>query len=441
VFETDPALADALSRSLELAKSSLRTAGHEMTYRIHRTDFIAAASPYLQGQLTFDRPDIPDNFDLVIANPPYFKVRKESEHARLMERVVHGQPNAYAFFLTLAARVLRKNGELIAITPRSFCNGLYFRGFRAWFFERMALDRIHLFESRTEAFRESDVLQESVITKSHRLGAPRQTVTITSSFGRDIAESQSPIEIPVDEIVDASSGQYLVKIPVSEDDQRIMQLVEGLPRRFEDTGLRISTGPVVAFRARDLILREENGQSVVPLLMPHNVKAFRTVWPLARKKHPVYIMDCDSSRKCRLLVPAKNYVILKRFTAKEEKRRLTAACLLQHEQQSRRIGLDNKLNYIYHSGRDLTTNETFGVAAFFNSVLIDRYFRIISGNTQVNATDIRNLHFPSLASIELIGSDVRKLRKLDGRLVERIVLSQLGVTNSLRGHLAGQGNG
>ncbi len=441
LFENDPALVEVLSRSLEFTKSALREAGHKLTYRIHTTDFIAAASPYVEAQLNFDSPEIPDTFDAVITNPPYFKVRKQSDHAKLMERVVHGQPNAYAFFMTLAARLLRENGELVAITPRSFCNGLYFRGFRAWFLERMALDHVHLFESRTEAFRESDVLQESVITQSHRLGTPVQTVRITGSFGRQMKERQAPAEVPAEEIIDNSCGEHLVKIPVTEDDRKIMRLVEALPHRFEETGLRVSTGPVVTFRATELLLREENGEAAVPLLMPHNVKPFRTVWPVARKQHPIYIIDCDASRRRRLLVPTKNYVVLKRFSAKEERRRLTAACLLQEEQQTERIGLENHLNYIYHSDRDLTRNETFGIAALFNSVLIDRYFRIISGNTQVNATDIRNLHFPGLATIELIGSDVQNLRELDPSLIEEVVLSHLGVKDSLLSHLAAEANG
>ena len=103
-------------------------------------------------------------------NPPYFKLRKDSAHAKLMEKIVHGQPNIYAFFMALAARLLKQNGEIVAITPRSFCNGLYFRGFRHWYFERVALDHIHIFESRTETFKHSNVLQESIITKVHRLG-------------------------------------------------------------------------------------------------------------------------------------------------------------------------------------------------------------------------------------------------------------------------------
>jgi len=440
-FENDPALVELLWHNLELSEAALRKAGHKLTFRVHERDFVDVAAPLLEKGLGFDEPEIADGFDGVITNPPYFKVRKESRHARIMSQVVHGQPNAYAFFLALSARLLREDGELVSITPRSFCNGLYFRGFRTWFFERMALDHIHLFESRTEAFRESEVLQESVITKSHRLGKRPQTVAITGSVGKHLDAHRTHLELPYDEVLDNSRGERLVKIPLTEADHRIMRLVEGLPYRFEETGLRISTGPVVTFRVAELLLREENGESAVPLLMSHNVRPFRTVWPMARRQHPLYILDSDGARKRRLLIPTRNYVILKRFSAKEEKRRLTAACLLGDGLPFERIGIENHLNYIYHSEREMSADEVFGVAALFNSELVDSYFRIISGNTQVNATEIRNLHFPDLGTVARIGRRVRESQARAPDVVERAVLSAFGATKPINDRVAAGAHG
>ena len=437
LFETDPKLVQLLRRNLENCRKKLSDAGHLLSYTIHNEDFISATSSYLGQRQLFDEPAVRDDFDCVIMNPPYFKVRKDSAAAKLMSRVVHGQPNAYAFFLTLAARLLRENGELVAITPRSFCNGLYFRGFRKWFFQRMALDHIHLFESRTDTFKDSNVLQESVITKSHCVGKQPTTTTITGSYGRTIDVEQHAAELPTSEVVDNSQGDYLVKIPVTEDERRIMRLIEGLPERFEDTGLCISTGPVVTFRATDLLVWEDNGKSTVPLLLPHNIKPFHTVWPITGKAHPVAIVDCETSRRRKLLLPTRNYVVLKRFSAKEEKRRLTAACFLRSGQSTERIAFENHLNYIYHAERELTEDETFGIAALFNSVLLDRYFRILSGNTQVNATEIRKLHFPALEVAAVIGSEVRELKHQEPSEIESIVLRHLRVRDSLSQRMAG----
>ena len=134
LFENDSRLIPLLKKNLDNCKKVLRDAGHCFDFIIHEEDFILSASSGLDSQHDFN--DIMRNtrFDGVIMNPPYFKVRKNSEHAILMKKIVHGQPNIYAFFMALAARLLKEDGEIVSITPRSFCNGLYFRSFRRWFF-------------------------------------------------------------------------------------------------------------------------------------------------------------------------------------------------------------------------------------------------------------------------------------------------------------------
>ena len=134
------------------------------------------------------------------------------------------------------------------------------------------------------------------------------------------------VEMPAGEIIDNSSGDYVIRIPESEDDREIMCRVESFPLRFADTGLRISTGPVVLFRATEYLLSNATDEASVPLLHPHNVKPFATPWPLAKNGKPMAMKCCDGS--LRLLLPTKNYVLLKRFSSKEEKRRLTAGCFL-----------------------------------------------------------------------------------------------------------------
>jgi len=168
-------------------------------------------------------------------------------------------------------------------------------------------------------------------------------------------------------------------------------------------------------------------KTAVPLLHPHNVKAFATPWPLAKKgKHKAF-KCCEDS--LRLLVPTKNYVLIKRFSSKEEKRRLTAACLLMADFPFPYVGIQNHVNYVYHAERDLTEDEVFGIAALFNSKLIDRYFRTISGNTQVNATEIRAMNFPDLKTLARIGKQARR----ETAETETVVLQELGVTGSLVG--------
>jgi adenine-specific DNA-methyltransferase len=430
LFENDPKVTALLALAMQRCSSVLESAGHCFRFFIHPDDFVACAGSEMAGEGLFDGHRL-GKFDLAITNPPYYKVRKDSFAARTMSRIVSGQPNAYSFFMALAASLLADNGELVAITPRSFCNGPYFRRFRRWFFDRVSLGHIHLFESRTDTFRESNVLQENVITKVRRGRHPRERITISTSHGRDL-EQINQRELPTRQVIISDKLDYLIRIPSEESDHEIVEFVDALPRRFAEAGFRVSTGPVVMFRASESLLDELNGESGVPLLLPHNVGRFTTRWPVPKTRKPLAIRVSPDS--AGLLVPVRNYVLLKRFSAKEEKRRLTAGCFLRREQQFERVGIENHLNYVYHGSRELDEDEVFGLAALFNSYLFDRYFRSISGNTQVNAAEIRSLPIPELATIAAIGSRVRRAPSQ----LESVVLEELRVTPHLRDRLVHQ---
>lgn len=420
LWENDPRLERFMRTTMERCRRVLEEAGHCMEYQIRTEDFILANS----GRSLF-RDGSTASFHLAILNPPYFKLRKDCEQARAMGHVVHGQPNIYVLFMAVAADLLLPGGEMVAITPRSYFNGSYFRRFRKWFFDRMAARRIHVFESRTEAFRNDNVLQENVILKAEKHGQPREVVLSTSN-GRDW-NGCSTSNFDYSHVIDDAQGDHVVRVATSPVDREIVPALDDLPKRFNEQGFRISTGPVVTFRSTEF-LRHERGKNTAPLLWMHNVRPFVTRFP-PRNGKPAHIAVTDGSR--RLLVPATRYILLKRFTAKEEKRRLVAGIVEASDSYSEWIGLENHLNYVYRPGAELTETEAFGLAAFFNSVLVDRYFRVISGNTQVNATEIRAIPVPDERALERIGEEIQRTSERDACSVERIVGSVLRLPGNL----------
>lgn len=105
LFENDPKLIPLLETTMTFCKKALRDAGHEMSFVIRIEDFILA---HTEASLFDASPQA--SFQLAILNPPYFKVRKESKHARAMAHVVHGQPNIYAFSMAVVADLLWDGG-------------------------------------------------------------------------------------------------------------------------------------------------------------------------------------------------------------------------------------------------------------------------------------------------------------------------------------------
>jgi adenine-specific DNA-methyltransferase len=66
-----------------------------------------------------------------------------------------------------------------------------------------------------------------------------------------------------------------------------------------------------------------------------------------------------------------------------------------------------------------------GLTAFLNSTLVDSYFRQFSGHTQVNATDLRSLRYPTKEKLVALGRRVGKhlpTQTVLDELVEQVVL-------------------
>jgi len=420
LWENDPSLIPILEETMRCSQQALRDAGHPMEFVIRQEDFILANT----RRTLFDGGREPA-FQWAILNPPYFKLRKESPQAQAMGHVVHGQPNVYALFAAVAADLLLPGGEMVAITPRSYFNGPYFKRFRKWFFDRMTARQIHLFGSRTEAFREDAVLQENVILHAIK-GAKPGDVVLTSSEGRNLDDVERA-SAAYTTIIDNGNGDHVVRVAASRLEQEIVDAMDRLPNRFRDLGFEISTGPVVTFRATQF-LRHERADDTAPLLWMHNVRPFITRFPTKNGK-PTHIEVSDASRK--LLVQAKTYVLLKRFTAKEENRRLVAGIVTPADSYSEWLGLENHLNYVYRKVGELTEEEVYGLAAFFNSAIVDKYFRAISGNTQVNAAEIRGMPMPDAKAISAIGRRIRKSPKIDCALVEKAVGQAMDLSQRL----------
>ena len=426
-FETDPKIIPFLKRVLQECKKDLEKKGSKFEFNVLAKDFILTNEPYLSGPGLFERGE--KFYDFVISNPPYYKVGTESPYSRMMAEFICGQPNIYAFFMTMAASMLVDKGEMVFITPRSFCSGLYYKNFRKWFLRKVRITRIHIFESRKDIFDKDGVLQENVIIKASKNGR-EGIVTITTSKDKDL-NVLGKIEVDYSNIISRKNSESFIRIPTSELDVRILHIIDEWPWTLGKLGMEISTGPVVDFRAKEH-LRQDLTKGSVPLLWMHNMQSMRVVWPSKKNKKPAAIASTEKTSP--LLLPVKNYVLLKRFTSKEQRRRLDSAVLKQSEFPHESVGIENHVNYIHKPNGSLSVGEAFGIAALLNTGLIDNYFRSLNGHTQVNATEIRNVPLPDLSVIKKIGEIVSKAKDLPANLDEMIG-SQLGIDAEIIKHL------
>ena len=217
-------------------------------------------------------------------------------------------------------------------------------------------------------------------------------------------------------MLDFSSVGKVLRLPICDNDDDVLALVDSWQNSLGSMGLNISTGPVIPFRATELIGREgEVPASHVPLLWMNHVRTMQAIWPLNRHK-PEYIKRSGSEA---ILVPNRNYVLIRRFSAKEEARRLTAAPYIAADFAIPEIGLENHLNYVHRPCGTLSEDEAWGLAALYNSRILDTWFRAVNGNTQVSATELRAMPLPTREMIITLG---RRVKHLTNPLAELDVL-------------------
>lgn len=429
-YEIEQVFLAYLRSTLQASETHCKESQIRVSSEICVEDFILSyLSKSPQIDLFGSAQNADDGFTHVIMNPPYKKILSGSEHRLALRIAGLETSNLYTGFMFLAAQKLRVGGEMVAIVPRSFCNGAYFRPFRERFFSRMCLQHIHLFEERDSAFKEDDVLQENVIIHAVKGLKPSKVKITTSRGGAFVRSTVSHDYIAGDmtqrtadynSVILSGDPNCFVRIAISDLDQSIFDRIAHFESSLNDLGLEVSTGPVVDFRLKE-DLRSELQENAAPLLYPAHFKNGKVHWPKEMKK-PNAIQVTPQSRKW--LWPNRGYyVVIKRLSSKEEKRRIIAS-VYASDLPGELVGFENHLN-VYHRKREgFSQTLAVGLSIYLNSSLLDRYFRQFSGHTQVNATDLRSLRYPCRKTLELIGeqADDKQLSQLQ---IDNIVESEL----------------
>lgn len=379
-----PFLTETLRHIEESSKGRIRT-------QLVSADFILETVG-LMPKLNLD-----SSFDVVIQNPPYGKLPVNSAHRKAMRIFGVDAPNLYAAFLTLSLASLKTGGQLVAITPRSFFNGPYFVDFRRHFLKHLGLSRIHVFDSRSTVFSDTGVLQENIIFSGIK-NQTRDSVTLSVSENQlDVPRERV---VPFSEVVHPGDPHQFIRLATDGEDTKVAEIMLSQPCTLNDLGIEVSTGKVVDFRLRESIFHRpvEGGK---PLIYPSNMKSSGVVWPVVSKK-PQWFLPADAKAET-LLMPSGWYTLVKRFSSKEEKRRIVAS-IWNPTENTDPVAFENHLNVFHQKGQPLDELLAKGLGVWLNSEVVDKFFRTFSGHTQVNATDIRNMRFPDLETLRSLGA-------------------------------------
>ncbi|HLP88110.1 MAG TPA: BsuBI/PstI family type II restriction endonuclease [Nostocaceae cyanobacterium] len=422
-YEIDANFIKYLQQTLTWCEVKCQNLNIKFTYTIYHEDFIQAVANKLQTPL-FNQLATTE-FTHVILNPPYCKINSQSPHRCLLRSIGLETTNLYTGFIFAAIQLLQSHGQLVALTPRSFCNGAYFRAFRQVFLENMSLQKIHLFESRQQVFSDDHVLQETIIIHAYKQPQKPENILINSSTNGedDLILSH---QIPYENVIHPDDPDQFIHIIPDELSQQVVEKMQLLSCTLQDLGLNISTGKVVDFRVKSY-LRKNLEANTTALIYPTHFGAGYINYPKDTKKNQALLV---TEQTINILIPNEHYVLTKRFSTKEEKKRIVAVVYDSSKIKVDSIGFENHLNYFHIQGRGLDLTLAKGLAVYLNSTLVDLFFRLFNGHTQVNATDLRSLKYPKLEQLYLLGEQVGLEFLTQTEIDELIERELLNMTNS-----------
>ena len=244
VFDIETIVKPYITETLNLCANEADRSGVKFDSKIYLEDFIlnqSEKSVLLTGE---------NEYTHVIMNPPYKKISTSSNHRKALRSAGIETVNLYTGFVALAIHSLAADGELVAIIPRSFCNGPYYQSFREFMLRETAIKHIHIFESRANAFSDDQVLQENIIIHLIK-GVEQCDVTITSSPAADFhfddksnsvtATDKTVRKVSFEKIVNPSDKQKFIHIAANERDQSIINRLSHFNTPLEDLGLNVRT--------------------------------------------------------------------------------------------------------------------------------------------------------------------------------------------------------
>ena len=264
---------------------------------------------------------------------------------------------------------------------------------------------------RDSAF--SGVLQEQVLLTAKNLSPTYEDVKVGVAFTNGKFE------------IDTFKSSYdtifwdedIICIPSNQTDTKLVKkcFKNGF-KKIAHAGLRVSTGQIVPYRMKDY-LTVKTGRKYKPIYWSHNVSAHKFAPNKRQKGRHHMVIDCKDVEKERL---NESVLAFKRISTKEQIRRLEGVVI---PGDNNGYFLENHLNFIKRENEEAPSLEILQV--LLNSALWDRLFRLINGNTQVSAKEIRI--FPIPQNISILEDVVKK--GVNHSALEKAVNKAYGLTS------------
>jgi len=349
-------------------------------------------------------------YDLVVGNPPYGKVKLLSEERAKWDRSLYGHANLYGIFADLATRLVSQNGIIAYVTPTSFLGGQYFQALRSLLATEAHPTAFDFIAHREGVF--ANVLQETLLSV-YKKQTRRRLVSVSYLSVKEAGDLKV-----------RQSGRYNIPVtpelpwlfPRSPEQSDLAHAIQQMPYRLSDLGYTVSTGPLVWNRHKNK-LHNTKVTGCIPLIWAECVDSTGAgvfTFKAMLRNHKLWFKP---NKKDGANIVSEACVLLQRTTSLEQARRLIAAELPLSFIQNHggEVTIENHLNMIRPSKDAIPVVSPSIITVLMNSDIVDQVFRCINGSTAVSAYELKSMPLPS-------PNDLQRLEELIVRNTRRATI-------------------
>lgn len=403
VYEKDKELAKILKQNLECIKKIVYEKNKvTINYKVICNNFILYNSDKWNK-------NNPGKYDYIISNPPYKKINKTSEEAVVMNKIIYGQPNIYTLFIVMCIKLLKKDGILVVLSPRSYLTGEYSKKIREYIFENSSLLHIHSFDKRNIF---STVNQEVIICTYSKC---QNIKNVKLSFNGNLE-----FETRFEQILNDKESMSIV-VPKSVEDIKILNKFKQFKYFLDELGYKVSVGPVVQFRNEEYLSKDIYSAKFAPLLICNDIQNNNLIiYDIRENRKKTH--NKSISIKNKYLIKNSNYLLLRKVSARDDNNVITCAVINKNFFNHTYVGLDNNLLYfLSNNNSELSIEECYGLYCFVNCNQFAHFYSLINGTHTINVTDFSKIKFPSKKIIILIGKEIIKSQIFDKQYCSKII--------------------
>lgn len=344
-------------------------------------------------------------YDLIIGNPPYGKVKLPEALRNAYKRSLFGHANLYGLFWDLALQLVKKEGIIAFITPTSFMAGEYFKALRELYSQETTPVSFDFISTRKGVFQ--DVLQETAISvfRKGKSGSAKCKVSELDCF----LNEEFQLTFHVHSLGNISSKNWNSSpwiIPRNSMQAKLLKTIQKGLSNLPQWGFEVKTGPLVWNRHKNQ-LRQMTGESCLPLIWAESILSNGEFNLLPSKKHHAPFIEIYPNQ--HFLTTKTKCILLQRTTAKEQARRLQS-CILPEKFAKRGVVIENHVNIIHPLEPKI---ELEILDRILKSDVVDQLFRTISGSVAVSAYELETIPLPPVQIVRKFRSKILNAQSTD----------------------------